>query len=327
MASDGRAAYRSPWAAALTALGDLVHPRRDIVSVGENVRLDGQHWVVTGAGRGLGRATAQALAERGAHLTIVSRQAPEELARRLSSVHRVSVRALGCEQSDLRQVVALADAVAEGAPLHGVVLNAGLMPRQTRITPQGYEEMFAVHFAANVVLVERWRAAGCLHFVGTNPPRIVVVASEAHRSSPPIDVASCELPPRFGVNDGMKWYGHSKLLLLAYFQWLARQASVDDPNGLAIHCLCPGPIASSIAREAPLWVRPLATAVMALCFKSPRRASAPVLYLAASPEVARTTGDYLHMMARKALDARALDVTLQDRLAVRARDLFAEFLL
>ena len=282
--------------------------------------------MVTGAGRGLGRATAEALAERGADLTVVSRQAPEALARQLGNAHGVSARALGCEQSDLRQVVALANTVAGGAPVHGVVLNAGLMPRRTRLTPQGYEEMFAVHFAANVVLVERWRAAGCLHLVDTDPPRIIVVASEAHRSSPPIDVESCELPPRFGMSDGMKWYGHSKLLLLTYFQWLARQAPVDAPHGLAIHSLCPGPIASSIARESPLWIRPLVATVMKLCFNSPTRACVPVLYLAASPEVARTTGDYLHMLARKPVDARVLDVAFQDRLAARARELFAEFL-
>ena len=40
-------------------------------------RLDGQHAIVTGAGRGIGRAAALALAEAGANLTLFARSQEE----------------------------------------------------------------------------------------------------------------------------------------------------------------------------------------------------------------------------------------------------------
>ena len=48
------------------------------MSTAESLRLDGQHALVTGAGRGIGRACALALAEMGASLTLVARS-PTEL--------------------------------------------------------------------------------------------------------------------------------------------------------------------------------------------------------------------------------------------------------
>jgi NAD(P)-dependent dehydrogenase (short-subunit alcohol dehydrogenase family) len=47
------------------------------VSTAESLRLDGQHALVTGAGRGIGRACALALAEMGATVTLVARSADE----------------------------------------------------------------------------------------------------------------------------------------------------------------------------------------------------------------------------------------------------------
>ena len=42
-----------------------------------SLRLDGKRALVTGAGRGIGVACAAALAEAGAHVTLLSRTAPE----------------------------------------------------------------------------------------------------------------------------------------------------------------------------------------------------------------------------------------------------------
>jgi NAD(P)-dependent dehydrogenase (short-subunit alcohol dehydrogenase family) len=47
------------------------------MSTAESLRLDGQHALVTGAGRGIGRACALALAEMGATVTLVARSRDE----------------------------------------------------------------------------------------------------------------------------------------------------------------------------------------------------------------------------------------------------------
>ena len=58
-------------------------------------RLDGRHAIVTGAGRGIGRATALALAEAGASVTLFSRS-EDELAAVADEVRRRGVRAETC---------------------------------------------------------------------------------------------------------------------------------------------------------------------------------------------------------------------------------------
>ena len=58
-------------------------------------RLDGRHAIVTGAGRGIGRATALALAEAGASVTLFSRS-EDELAAVADEVRERGVRAETC---------------------------------------------------------------------------------------------------------------------------------------------------------------------------------------------------------------------------------------
>src|SRR3954447_19662170 len=58
-------------------------------------RLDGQHAIVTGAGRGIGRATALALAEAGADVTLFSRSPAELTAGARELREEIERRAVG----------------------------------------------------------------------------------------------------------------------------------------------------------------------------------------------------------------------------------------
>ena len=44
-----------------------------------------------------------------------------------------------------------------------------------------------------------------------DPPRVIFVSSETHRSSIPIDFDAFGEPVDYGVADGVKYYGLSKL--------------------------------------------------------------------------------------------------------------------
>ncbi len=86
-------------------------------------RLDGRRALVTGAGRGLGRAIAHGLAEAGAHVIACSRTAAE-----LESLVAEIVEAGGAAEAlvlDVADVAAARDTIGSLAGLHVLVNNAG----------------------------------------------------------------------------------------------------------------------------------------------------------------------------------------------------------
>jgi short-subunit dehydrogenase len=135
----------------------------------------------------------------------------------------------------------------------------------------------------------------------------VFVASEAHQSSDPIDFNRFGAFLDYGMKDGMKHYAMSKLHLCTFATELSRRVNPDTQVNVAIHALCPGPIASNIARESPAFIKPILWPIMKLLFRSPEKAAEPVLYLACAADMERRTGVYLHMMREKSMAQMARD--------------------
>src|SRR4051812_27485459 len=93
----------------------------------ERFRLDGKVAVVTGAGRGIGAATALALAEAGADV-LLSARTEEQLREVAAQVEKLGQRAhvVAADLNDLDAVAALADvAVSSLGRLDVVVNNVG----------------------------------------------------------------------------------------------------------------------------------------------------------------------------------------------------------
>jgi hypothetical protein len=74
-----------------------------------------------------------------------------------------------------------------------------------------------------------------------------------------------------------------------------------------VSALCPGPVNSNIAREAPALFQPLLKLVFRIFFRSPKKACQPVVYLAASGETEGRAMDYLFLLNRKEMDEKATD--------------------
>ncbi len=268
-----------------------------------SVRIDGKTCLVTGANSGLGKAVAIDLAARGGRVLMACRSGHPDAGENVKAASGSDqVEMLRVDLSDVRSVHRLCDALRERETRIDIaVLNAGLMPRRARRTAQGFETMFAVHFLANRVLVDRWLKDGMLRPAARieEAPRIVLVSSEAHRSAEPIDFDRFGAFENYGLRDGLKHYGASKLVLSTFATELSRRLNRDDGGHVAVHSLCPGPVHSAIARNAPVLLKPLIYPLMKLFFLSPARAAAPVSYLCCADDAGRRSGIYLHMLREK----------------------------
>jgi NAD(P)-dependent dehydrogenase (short-subunit alcohol dehydrogenase family) len=86
-------------------------------------RLDGKRALVTGAGRGIGLAAASALADAGAHVTLLARTREDiEVAAAAIRSRRQAAEAVVLDVTDLPAMQA---AVAQAAPFNILVNNAG----------------------------------------------------------------------------------------------------------------------------------------------------------------------------------------------------------
>ncbi|WP_290577390.1 SDR family NAD(P)-dependent oxidoreductase [Ketobacter sp.] len=299
--------------AVVTGLLDLFSRQDQLPPLDPGLRLDGKVALVTGANSGLGKAVAIDLARRGAHLLMVCRSGIPDAGEAVKQASgNPNVEMLQADLSDLASVAQLCDRMqARNIRLDIAVMNAGLMPLHARRTPQGHEVMFAVHFLANRLLMARWLEDGVIPRAANRTPsalpRVVFVSSEAHQSSPPIDFNRFAAFQDYGIKHGMKFYGLSKLHLTTFVQELERRVNGNGPPQVLFHSLCPGPIASNIARESPVYIKPILSPIMKLLFRSPEQAAEPVMLLACSPDMTEHSNVYLHMMKAKQPSPLALD--------------------
>lgn len=297
--------------AVVTAVRDLRNPKApDVDPVPDEVRIDGKTCLVTGASSGLGRAVAVELARRGGRMILACRPGRDTICdeiRRESGSE--SVELVEVDLADLRSVHRCCDKLRDRVVhIDIALLNAGLMTPAARQSPQGYDTMLAVHFLANRVMIDRWLADGVIdpsHAGDT--PRIVFVSSEAHRSSADLDIERLDAFTPYGMKDAMRYYGLSKLALCTYATELSRRLNPGDGVEVAVHSLCPGGVATNIARDAPPMLKPIVNPVLRRLFRSPAEAIDPVIYLCCAPEAGDTSGLYLHLMHRKQVSERASD--------------------
>jgi NAD(P)-dependent dehydrogenase (short-subunit alcohol dehydrogenase family) len=309
--------HNNPLSAVLSGLLDQRSKKARISPVPSDVRLDNRTCLVTGANSGLGKAIAIRLAKRGAYVIMACRsgipEAGEDVKRESGSD---AVEMMHVDLSDFDSIERLCNELRNrNVTLDAAVFNAGVIPVTSRTNKHGLELMFAVNFLAKFVLLHRLLRDGIIPnaVYGENsraddPPRVIFVSSEAHRSSIPIDFDHFGEPVEYGVADGVKYYGLSKLHLTTYFEELSRRLNQDGANpDVCVHALCPGAVNSNMAREAPIWLKPILKPVMALFFQSPEKASIPVDYLIVSDEMGRKTGAYMHMMQMKEPSEASMD--------------------
>ncbi|KAL0440363.1 UNVERIFIED_CONTAM: Dehydrogenase/reductase SDR family member 12 [Sesamum latifolium] len=122
------------------------------------VQLEGKNCIVTGANSGIGYATAEGLASRGATVYMVCRN-KERGEAALSEIQSItgskSVHLEICDISSISDVKSFAARFSsKDVPVHVLVNNAGLLENDRRTTSEGYEMNFAVNVLGTYTMTE-----------------------------------------------------------------------------------------------------------------------------------------------------------------------------
>ncbi|TRZ70758.1 MAG: SDR family NAD(P)-dependent oxidoreductase [Bacteroidetes bacterium] len=308
MADKKRKKYNNPLSATFTGIKDLFLKREPAGELKPTDRFDGRTVLVDGASSGLGFAVAVEVARRGAKVIMVCRSGIPGKGEKVKRLSRSDdIRMLQVDYSDLSSIRRLVTRIRDQfGKIDILICNAGLVPKKSRKTPQGLEEMFMVNYLSKFILVNLLLKENCFRHSDSGHPRIIFVSSETHRNPGEFDWDSFCVYKEYSINKSIELYGYYKLLLSTFAVELSRRLNADEFT-CSVFALCPGPINTNIGREAPKIFHPLMKLIFALFFKSPARAAIPVVYLAASPDLENKPFDYLFLMSRKEPDEKALD--------------------
>lgn len=241
--------------------------------------------IVTGATDGIGLITARRIAETGAEVGLVARNAVKG-AKVVETLKKETgnqtIRFFQADLSDFSDVRRVATEIGEAFPaLDVLVNNAGAMFVGRNISKDGFEMTFALNhlsvFLLTNLLLPQVKAA--------ESGRIVTVASVAHRGA---DMDFKDLDGSKGRYSAWRAYQRSKLANILFTRELASRL---EGSNVTANCLHPGFVASKFGENN----NPLMTAFMKLgkIFAiSPENGAKTSVFLATSDEVEGQSGGY-----------------------------------
>jgi len=278
-----------------------------VIAPGGARPMAGRTVLVTGATRGIGYATADALARMGAKVIVHGRDKERVrsacFAIAQSALH-AEIQGAVADLSSLDEVRQLArDVEAQNDRLDVLINNAGIVTRKREETVDGHERQLAVNHLAPFVLTH-----ALLHKLRSTPgARIVNVASNAHRRAA-FDLGDLNWEQR--RYSGVGAYGATKLANILFTRHLAGRL---DGTGVTANCLHPGVVATNIFTGLGLFGKFFGILTKPLLLSSERGAQTSI-FLAASDEAAGFNGKFFDRKQPVSPAPAALDDVAAERL-------------
>jgi retinol dehydrogenase-12 len=270
--------------------------------------IEGKQVLVTGASRGIGRATALELARRGANLALLvrNRERGEKVVEAIREAGKnVRVELFVADLSSLEDVRRIAsEFVAKHDRLDVLINNAGAINMDRETTVDGYERTFATNHLAYFLLTEL-----LLDLLKKSAPsRIVNVASEAHRTA---HIQFDDLMYEKRTYRGFGAYGMSKLANILFTRELAKKL---EGTGVTANCLHPGVIGSAFGQNNKGFFGFVMRNVAGPFLGSEESGARTSVYLATSPDVAEKSGLYFKSSREATPTREARDDAVASRL-------------
>lgn len=204
--------------------------------------IDGKHVLITGGNSGIGKATAEELARRGAQVTITARDLQRGAAA-ADEINASTGAVIGVEQLDLASIDSIRAFVAQFSPdrLDVLINNAGVMTGKRIETPDGFEWTFGVNHLGPFLLTNLLTDL----LMSDVPSRVITVSSENYRRAKDgLDFEDLQATRRFSSNMA---YAGSKLANILFTMELDRRLG---GVGVAAKALHPGVVGTSFAQGA-----------------------------------------------------------------------------
>ncbi|MCX6085104.1 MAG: SDR family oxidoreductase [Caldiserica bacterium] len=269
--------------------------------------LQGRVCLVTGATRGIGAATAEALAGMGATVVATGRSA-ERGQDLVSGIRQRTgnedVHFLRADLASMAEVRGLARTFMEHwHHLHVLVDNAGTVFPTRRTTVDGYEEVFAVNHLAPFLLTNLLLTA----LRSSAPSRIIVTSSYEHRRGRMYwDNLQGE---RFYFSQ--QAYAQSKLANLLFIYELAQRL---EGSGVTVNAVNPGLVHTNICMDSGILIRTFKQLMDRISGLSPEQGADTGVWLASSPDVDGVSGRYFQRRRAVRSSRASYDVAFQRRL-------------
>ena len=300
--------YNSPLQATVKGITDLFKKQERIGKLGLDERLDGKRVLITGSSSGLGLATAKQIASLGAQVIMAVRSGiPEKGKEVMEASNNKEVDMLFVDLSDFDSIDKLIlEVKSKYGKIDILICNAAIVVSEARKTKDGIDEMFMVNYIAKFYLLNGLLDKDIFNKNASTLPRIIFTSSESHRNPKKFEWDTFGDFQEHKMAKTVERYGYYKLLLTTFARELERRLNKDKID-YSVFALCPGPVNSNIAREAPAIIQPLMKLVFKIFFSSPKKAAEPVVYLSASKNEEGKAHDYLFLMSRKEVDTKSSD--------------------
>jgi NAD(P)-dependent dehydrogenase (short-subunit alcohol dehydrogenase family) len=243
--------------------------------------------LVTGANSGIGKEIALGLAKAGVHVIMVCRnlakgeRAREEI-KALSGSSAIDL--FIADLSSQAEIRALAKNInTRYAALHLLINNAGLVLNKKTLSVDGIEMTLATNHLAPFLLTQLLLPL----LQKSVPARVINISSDAHKWGQ-IDLDDLEYTRR--KYQFMKAYSQSKLLLnLTTFEYARKFKN----SGVTFNCVHPGTVKTRLGyHDTNHAVFQWFVKLIKCFFISGEKGAETALYVALSPELARTSGEY-----------------------------------